>query len=76
MKPKSEAELRNEQLIAALDKSNEENVALKQRIQELELRVSSLEQALQAAGAALPPPQSARRVALENAIVKDSVVNN
>jgi hypothetical protein len=63
IKPKSDAEIRCEQLIAQLTEKNEENAALKRKIEELELKVAQLE------GVAKP------RQALQDAILTDSVVN-
>jgi hypothetical protein len=58
--------------MSALDKANEENSILRQRIQELELKISNIEhnQPLDA------PPLSSRRSALETAKLTDSIVNN
>jgi hypothetical protein len=70
-KPKTEAEVKNEQLTVALEVATEENAVLRQRVRELELTVTQLE-----GTATVNPPLSARiRAALESAKVTDSVVN-
>ena len=72
-KPKSEVELKCEQLQGALGAALQENEILRLRVAELEARVSTLE----AEKSALPePPLSARRSALEAAIVTDAVIND
>jgi chromosome condensin MukBEF ATPase and DNA-binding subunit MukB len=63
IKPKSDAEIRCEQLATQLTEKNEENAALKKKIEELELKIAQLE------GVAKP------RQALQDAILKDSIVN-
>lgn len=72
-KPKSEAEMKSEQLLAALEKANAENTELKQRIQELELKLSAYES--NDAGN-VGPSVSGVRAELEKAKVVDGVVNN
>ena len=59
--------------MSALDKANEENATLRQRIQELELKISNIEQNQQPLDA---PLLSSRRSALETAKLTDSIVNN
>jgi cell division protein FtsB len=65
-KPKSEAELRCEQLTAALATATDENAALKARIQELELKIVQLE-------GTIGTPRS--RQLLADAKLKDAIVN-
>lgn len=72
-KPKSEADMKNEQLLTALEKANAENIELKQRIQELELKLSAYESNGANAGAS---SVSGVRAELEKAKVVDGVVNN
>jgi len=72
-KPKSEADMKSEQLLIALEKANAENIELKQRIQELELKLSAYES--NGAGN-VDPPMSGVRAELEKAKVVDGVVNN
>ena len=59
--------------MSALDKANEENATLRQRIQELELKISNIEQNQQPLDA---PLLSSRRSAFETAKLTDSIVNN
>jgi hypothetical protein len=62
-KPKTEADLRCDRLTLALEAAASENLALKNRIIELELKVQQLE------GVAKP------RQALAGALMTDSIVN-
>ncbi len=62
-KPKSEAEIRCDQLVEALQKATEENQKLRNRIAELELKVEQLE--------GTPKPMST----LRDAQLLDSIVN-
>ena len=75
-KPKSEADLKNAQLIAALEKANAENIDLKQKVQELELKLSAYEANGAGTSGAGAAPVSARRAELEKAKVVDDVVNS
>ena len=71
-KPKTEIELKNVQLLEALQHAQEENAMLQQRIRELELRVAQLEGSSGGGGQA---PLSSLRADLQAAQLTDSVVN-
>lgn len=61
-KPKTEAELRCDQLMEQLTKSNEENLQLRNRIRELELRLEQYE-------------HNTRKNSLREAKIIDEIVN-
>jgi len=74
-KPKSELELKNVQLTDALQKLQEENTLLQQRIRELELRLLNFEGDAKSLVAG-SQPLSARRAELDRAKLKDGVINS
>ena len=73
-RPKSDAEIRSEQLISALAKEKEQKAVLEHRIRELELRVAELEEKYE--GGARESKPSVVRQSLETAIITDQIVNN
>lgn len=74
VKPKSDIELRAEMLAGELVKVQDENVQLKQYVQELELKVGQLEEAL-AAATGSPVPSSKSKKLISDAKMMDNVVN-